>query len=201
MKRPGLLVPREQEELTIVPLTLKMANAYVTAHHRHHKAAVGHKFSLGVVTPAGELVGVVIVGRPVARHLDDGWTAEVNRLCVRDCPNACSALYAAARRTAFAMGYYRILTYILVSEPGTSLKAAGWVNKGEAGGGSWFAPSRPRGDHHPLERKQRWEVTRGTPPPYPSLISDASDEKTPPVPSVQLALSPPKETLDEYAPQ
>lgn len=71
-------------------------------------------------------MGVAIVGRPVSRHLDDGWTLEVNRLCTDGSRNACSALYAAAWRAARAMGYKRLVTYILESENGASLRAAGW---------------------------------------------------------------------------
>lgn len=102
----------------------------------------------------------MIVGRPVSRHFDDGWTAEVTRLCVLDGHrNACSRLYGAAKRAAQAMGYKRVITYILASEPGTSLKGAGWrLVNAEAGGGSWSCPSRPRVDTHPLEQKQLWEA-------------------------------------------
>ncbi len=32
--------------LTVSHIELKDANAYVTAHHRHHKAVRGHRFSL-----------------------------------------------------------------------------------------------------------------------------------------------------------
>lgn len=66
--------------LDIVPISLAEANAFVEQHHRHHKPVVGHKFSIGL-SNGEKIVGVAIVGRPVARHLDDGWTLEVNRLC------------------------------------------------------------------------------------------------------------------------
>ncbi|WP_371721843.1 XF1762 family protein [Neglectibacter sp. X4] len=62
--------------LEIVPMTLKEANAFVEQKHRHHGPVVGHKFSIGL-SNGEEIVGVAIVGRPVARHLDDGWTLEV----------------------------------------------------------------------------------------------------------------------------
>lgn len=81
--------------LEICPMTLKEANAYVEQYHRHHKPVVGHKFSIGC-SDGEQIVGVAIVGRPVARHLDDGWTLEVNRLCTDGTRNACSMLYAAA---------------------------------------------------------------------------------------------------------
>jgi hypothetical protein len=107
----------------------------------------------------GEVRGVVIVGRPVSRMRDDGMTLEVTRLCTDGTENACSFLYGAAARAAFALGYKRIGTYILKSEPGTSLKAAGWKLIGERGGGSWSVPSRPRVDKHPTQAKLLFEVS------------------------------------------
>ena len=98
--------------LEIVPMTLREANAFVEQNHRHHGATVGHKFSIGL-SDGEKIVGVAIVGRPVSRHLDDGWTLEVNRLCTDGTRNACSMLYAAAWRAARAMGYKRVVTYIL----------------------------------------------------------------------------------------
>jgi hypothetical protein len=112
--------------LTIVPMTLRAANAFVVTYHRHHRAVAGHKFAIGVVDEVGDLRGVAIVGRPVSRHLDDGFTAEVTRTCTDGCPNANSALYAAAWRSAKAMGYRRLITYTQGGESGTSLVAAGW---------------------------------------------------------------------------
>lgn len=93
--------------LEIVPMTLREANAFVEQNHRHHGATVGHKFSIGL-SDGEKIVGVAIVGRPVSRHLDDGWTLEVNRLCTDGTRNACSMLYAAAWRAARAMGYKRV---------------------------------------------------------------------------------------------
>jgi len=99
------------------------------------------------------------VGRPVSRHRDDGLTAEVTRLCVRDSErNACSFLYGKAARAALAMGFRRIGTYTLKREPGTSLVAAGWKLMGETPGKSWSVPSRPRSDKHPIEPKLLWEA-------------------------------------------
>lgn len=122
-------------------MTLKEANAYVEQYHRHHKPVVGHKFSIGC-SDGEKIVGVAIVGRPVARHLDDGWTLEVNRLCTDGTRNACSMLYAAAWRAARAMGYKRLVTYILESESGVSLKAAGWKCVGQTGGPRWTGKRR-----------------------------------------------------------
>ena len=146
-----------QSSLRIIPLTLAAANDGIARWHRHHKPVTGHRFSIGVIDDAGTLRGVLCAGRPVARLLDQDLILEVNRLATDGCPNACSALYGAARRAARAMGYRQIITYILDSEPGTSLKAAGWVLVSDKrGGGAWSSASRARNDLHPLGFKQLW---------------------------------------------
>ena len=142
--------------IRLVPTTLREANAFVKAHHRHHKPVTGHKFSIGCEVE-GRLVGVVIAGRPVSRYLDDGLTLEVNRLCTTGEKNACSMLYAAAARAAKAMGYQRIITYTLDNEPGTSLRAAGWTCMGRAGGKRWTGKRCPAVDLCPPQMKLRYE--------------------------------------------
>ena len=142
--------------LTLTPINLKTANAFVQQYHRHHKPTRGHKFSIGV-SENGALVGVAICGRPVARRLDDGYTLEVNRLCTDGTPNACSILYAAAYRAARAMGYHKVITYILDTENGTSLKAAGYTCEGRAGGLEWNGAKAPKqADQYPRQMKTRW---------------------------------------------
>jgi hypothetical protein len=149
--------------MIVVPLPLAEANAFVARHHRHHRPVVGHKFSLGVADESGEIRGVAIVGRPVSRHEDDGLTLEVNRVATDGYRNACSALYGAARRATFALGYKRLITYTLPSEGGASLRGAGMRLIGEAGGGVWTRKSRPRVDAHPTERKFKWEALAACP--------------------------------------
>lgn len=144
--------------LKIVPLSLAEANEFVRLHHRHHKRVPGAKFCIGVANDGGSVVGAAIVGRPVARMLNDGWTLEVNRSCTDGTRNANSMLYGACRRVAFALGYRRLMTYTLPEESGASLRAAGWRCLGEAGGGSWNRKSRPRVDTHPLQVKIKWET-------------------------------------------
>lgn len=139
-----------------VRITLAEANAFVERHHRHHRPVVGHIFSLGAAY-GDEIVGVAIVGRPVARRRDDGETAEVTRLCTDGTKNACSFLYGASARAAFALGFWRIGTYILTAESGVSLYATGWRCLGERGGLSWSQPSRPRVDKHPAQMKLLFE--------------------------------------------
>ena len=143
-------------KLVRIPLTLEEANAFVDVHHRHHDPVVGHKFSIGAVS-GSEVVGVAIVGRPVARGHQDGMTLEVLRLCTDGTRNACSFLYGAAAKATFALGYQRIGTYILASESGTSLAAAGWRLLGRTRGGSWDSVGRPRVDTHPTEPKLSFE--------------------------------------------
>ena len=135
-------------------MTLATANAFVKAHHRHHGIAAGYKFSIGLIDDMGDLRGVVVVGRPVARHYDDGYTAEVTRMCTDGIRNGCSFLYSAAARTAREMGYTKIITYILESENGVSLRASGWKYDGIRGGGSWDSPNRKRVDKAPTCKKK-----------------------------------------------
>lgn len=144
--------------LCIIPLTLKQANAFVETYHRHHKPVVGCKFSIGAVQN-NQLVGVAICGRPVARFYDDGLTLEVNRLCTTELgiKNVCSLLYGACSRIAKNMGYKRIITYILQSESGVSLKASGWIDEGSAGGTHWSGKRYQNKDSDlPKEMKRRF---------------------------------------------
>lgn len=165
--------------LQLQPVTLREAMAFVLRYHRHHKPPRGGKFAIAVSAPCPEcvghspggdcpcegsgrvIVGVSIVGRPISIERDDGWTAEVTRVAVIEGnKNANSMLYAASWRAARAMGYKRCGTYILPSEGGASLRAAGWRMIGlteDARG--WNRPKRARVDTHPLEQKEIWEVS------------------------------------------
>jgi hypothetical protein len=144
------------ESMRIAPITLRAACAFVKAHHRHHLPPRGHKFSVAAEDD-GQVVGVAIVGRPVARVLDDGFTLEVTRVCTTGRKNACSMLYGAARRIAKEMGYRKIQTYTLASERGTSLKASDWRCVVLVEGQFWDRRGRRRQDNHPTAAKQRWE--------------------------------------------
>lgn len=148
-------------KLELVPLTLRQANDLVDRLHRHHKPVQGHRFSIGAKnSESGQLIGAVIVGRPVARLCDQYTVAEVTRLVTDGTPNACSFLLAAATRAARAMGFSRIQTYTLANEPGTSLRAAGWAEDPiTSRGGSWSRPSRPRSQTQPQSAKRRWSRT------------------------------------------
>lgn len=147
--------------LCLIPMTLREARAYVDRNHRHHRAPQGGLFAIGLFdesNPKSGVLGVAIVGKPVARRLADGWTAEVTRLCTDGSANACSMLYGAAWRAARAMGYRRLITYTLAEEGGASLRAAGWRVVAQTRGGKWSRESRPRVDDHPTQAKLRWEA-------------------------------------------
>lgn len=137
-----------------VPITLKQANEFVGELHRHHKSVVGHRFSIGC-EHGGKLVGVVVVGRPVARKTEQYTIAEVTRLCTDGTKNACSFLYSLAARIAREMGFAHIQTFILPTESGVSLKAAGWTFDGITHKATWQTRTNRRTDQ-PTEQKQRW---------------------------------------------
>lgn len=145
--------------LSIVPIDFVEACEFIRQHHRHHIPPVGHKAALGV-SDGEQIRGVAVLGRPVARRLDDGWTLEVTRVATDGARNACSKLYGASWRLAQAMGYRRLITYTLQSESGSSLRAVGWrcYEATVRDGQSWSVPSRPRVDKHPLQAKMRWEI-------------------------------------------
>ena len=140
--------------MKIRPVTFRQASDFINEHHRHHKATVGCKFCIGCFNNE-QIVGVAVCGRPVSRYLDDGLTCEINRLCTDGTKNACSMLYGACARIAKDMGYEKIITYILQSENGASLKASNFTCEGIAGGVKWTG-ERDKGQNFPNEMKTRW---------------------------------------------
>ena len=152
---------QRRQKLALTPITIREASLFVTRHHRHHRAPQGGLFAVAASAPEGEtwaVVGVAIVGRPVARHADNGYTAEVTRVATTGAFSACSLLYGACWRAARALGYTKLITYTLAEEDGGSLRGAGWRIVGESKGGSWSCASRPRVDKHPLQAKIKWEA-------------------------------------------
>lgn len=153
----------DKSHLWIKPISCREANAYIEEYHRHHTKVQGCKFCIAACD-GDKLVGVCVCGRPVNRYLDDGYTLEVTRLCTDGTYNACSILYGRAARIAKDMGYRKIVTYILQSESGASLKASGWHREASnIGGGSWDCAKRPRKletddgkQKYATEQKQRW---------------------------------------------
>ena len=150
-------IRRLSVSLYVCPVTLAEANAFVAKHHRHHKPVPGCKFALAVAED-DEIVGVALVGRPVARHYDDGWTLEVNRTCTNGHKNANSMLYGAAWRTARAMGYRRLITYTRTDESGASLRGAGWRVVAIRPAQSWAGKKRPRIDASEPFQRTLWEA-------------------------------------------
>lgn len=143
--------------LTVQPISFQEACAFIREHHRHHRPPQGWKWGMAVGT-GGHVVGVATVGRPIARHFDDGWTLEVTRCCTDGTPHVASKLYAAAWRAARAMGYRRMVTYTLEAESGTSILAAGWRLVGQTKAHHWSCPSRPRVETYPTGAKTLWEA-------------------------------------------
>lgn len=150
-----------QPVLRIGHVTWRESKAFVGSEHRHHPPSRGHMWSTGV-HDGDRLCGVAVIGRPVSRVLQEAGDIEVLRVCTDGTPNACSALYGAAARQAVAHGWKRsqLLTYILNTEPGTSLRAAGWLFDGLTDGGEWDRPSRSRKANAPTVPKQRWRAAR-----------------------------------------
>lgn len=140
-----------------IPLELSDANEFVKMYHRHHPPVHRDKYRIGA-SVNGVLVGVVQVGRPVSRMLDDGKTVEVVRLCTNGKKDVCSFLYSKAARIAKEMGYKKIITYILCTESGTSLKACGWTEEATTSGGHWDRPSRRRSTIAPTIPKRRFAM-------------------------------------------
>lgn len=130
----------------IRPISRDDARAFVARVHRHLGPPVGDMFRVAL-TADDVVVGVGIAGRPVARGSDDGRTIEIIRVAVEDGLDCgCSRIYGALRRAAVALGYDRVITYTLAEEPGTSLRAAGFIAEARSPGGDWSNAKRPRGE-------------------------------------------------------
>jgi len=144
--------------LELQPITYREACNFIAKWHSHHLPPQGWKYGIAV-NDGARVVGVITVGRPVARNLDDGWTLEVTRCCSDgSTKNAASKLYGAAWQVAKNLGYKRMITYTLIEEAGTSLKAAGWKALYTTEGGGWNRPNRARVDNHPTGQKVLWEA-------------------------------------------
>ncbi len=141
--------------MKVVPLTLAQANTLVDTLHRHHKPVVGHRFSIGAKVDT-RLVGAAIVGRPVAPNTSQYCIAEVTRLVTDGTKNACSFLYSASARIAREMGFESIQTFILESETGVSLRAAGWEFISKTTGGDGWQSRKGRRTDQPTEPKEKW---------------------------------------------
>ncbi|RHW36038.1 hypothetical protein D1B31_18310 [Neobacillus notoginsengisoli] len=144
-------------KLMPVPITFREACQFINEHHRHHVAPQGHRFSVAL-SDGDTLVGVIMAGNPVNRHLDDGFTLEITRCCIKSSiyKNGVSKLVSAVYQAAKAMGYTKIISYTLEEETGVSLRASGFYLSGISDGGSWSSQSRKRVDKAPTGPKKRW---------------------------------------------
>lgn len=180
-------------QLVIVPMVWRDAADFVDTHHRHHRRPAGMKFCLALadtdrgtdgdadtagdtIGSGGRIVGVAIVGRPVARHFDDGWTLEVTRCCLSaagtGARNGNSMLYGACWRATKALGYRRLIAYTQAGESGASLRGAGWhVVAQRPPHRGWNRPSRPRptSSNEPVARTL-WEPAPSTPKSGPGPL-------------------------------
>lgn len=147
-------------KLRLCPVSLAQANEHVAAWHRHNAPVVQCVFSVGVSDGGGVLRAVAICERPKARGNADGDTIEVTRVASDGTVNACSMLYGACARAAFALGFRRVITYTQATEPGSSLRAAGYrVIASRPPRAGWHTVSRPRSDvNYRSVQRQLWEV-------------------------------------------
>ncbi|MFF4276187.1 XF1762 family protein [Streptomyces sp. NPDC001536] len=153
----------ESAQLHLVPVRQKDAKAFVATWHRHHRPPAGSVFCVGAADDAGVLHAVAMVGRPVARVLDNGQTLEVTRTATDGVRNANSLLYGAAWRAAKALGYTRLITYTQAGESGASLRGAGWqVIAQRPPRRGWDCPSRPRTPNgNDQVARTLWEAFQG----------------------------------------
>lgn len=141
--------------MRVVPCTVKAACRQVKAWHRHLPELQGGLFAAAVANDAGEVVGVAVAGNP-SRVWQGTGRVVITRVATDETPNACSMLYGAIARAAKALGYREVWTYTLPNEPGTSLRAAGFIDMGLTDGGEWDRPSRARAQALRPEPKRRW---------------------------------------------
>ena len=141
--------------LKAIPMSQREAAAWIRERHRHLPKTNGDMWRVACTDGGGKIVGVITVGRPLARSYDYRKVCQVLRCCTDGTENACSFLYGRASRIAKEMGYEQIITYTLMDEPGTSLKASGWMFEGITRGKSWDTKSRKR-DTPNLGPKKRW---------------------------------------------
>jgi hypothetical protein len=152
-------------DLKLSPCTISEARRFVGEKHRHNLPPQGGLFACKIVDKENVTRGVAIVGRPVARKLDDGYTAEITRCCTDGVSNGCSMLYGATVRACRALGFKKVITYTLQKETGASLKASNWKKSAELPATkTWHSPSRPRyqqdifgNERRPADAKIRWE--------------------------------------------
>lgn len=151
------LIRKENSEQRphLAPCTVKAALKLVSAWHRHLPELQGGLFAARVVDADGECLGVAIAGNP-SRVWQESGKIVISRVATTGTENACSMLYGSLCRAAKALGYQEAWTYTLPEEPGTSLRAAGFMDMGMTDGGEHDRPSRRRQPAKHPEPKRRW---------------------------------------------
>lgn len=139
----------------IAPCSVKAATKKVREWHRHLPDIQGGLFAVQVVDPEGQCHGVAVFGNPCQEWQGTG-RGVISRVATPGAENACSMLYGALCRAAKALGYREAWTYTLPHEPGTSLRAAGFMDMGLTDGGEHDRPSRRRKPAKNAEPKRRW---------------------------------------------
>ena len=139
----------------LAPCTVKAALKRVREWHRHLPDLQGGLFAVQCLNAAGECVGVAVAGNP-SRVWQGSAKLVISRVATTGYENACSTLYGALCRAAKALGYREVWTYTLPEEPGTSLRAAGFIDMGLTDGGEHDRPSRHRKPAKRADPKRRW---------------------------------------------
>ena len=153
--------------LEIHPIDREPARHFVARHHAHCRPPVTWRFQTAIYN-GRTLLGVAVVGNPVAPSLNGRGIVEVNRLCIRRDTaaalrwNAASMLYGWCAREAARQGWQKIVTYTRIDEPGTSLLAAGWVPEGRVRGRGWHSARRARSNTNSWIDKIRWGKSLAT---------------------------------------
>jgi len=139
----------------VVPCTIKSAVSWIATHHRHLPTVNGGRFAVAIADDNGAIRGVGLVGNG-PRVWEGSTKMVITRVATDGVPNGCSMIYGALCRAGKAFGYTEAWTYTLPDEPGTSLRAAGFMHQGISKGGEYDRPSRHRKPAIRSEPKQRW---------------------------------------------
>ena len=144
--------------LRLRPWTVKRETAIAfNLIHRKLPRVQGAMWCVSI-RDGNEIVGMALVGWPSQEQTTD----EIDHLRVLRCTvkegvkNGCSMLYGACWRAARAMGVESMDTFTHLDEPGTSLRAAGWIEDGLTDGGEHARKSRPRAPAIDPRPKRRW---------------------------------------------
>lgn len=151
----------------IAPCTVKAALKLVSERHRHLPELQGGLFAARLLYDE-YCIGVGVFGNP-SRVWQSTGRGVITRCAVQDsmppvidssgnehAAPGCTMLYGALCRAAKALGYREAWTYTLPHEPGTSLRAAGFIDMGVTDGGEHDRPSRRRKPAKHPEKKRRW---------------------------------------------